>query len=118
MIKTYSATRSTYTYSPLRGFYQLEYNIVLLCLSSLQPCLRSKTPLAEHDHLITPNTEFLMAIIMAGDFPAAVLSEQTGGEGFCQVTVYTGEISPLIPHLYTCLPNRKKEKKGEKKDRE
>lgn len=115
MIKTYSATRSTYTYSSLRGFYQLEYNIVLLCLSSLQPCLRSKTPLAEHDHLITPNTEFLMAIIMAGDFPAAVLSEQTGGEGFCQVTVYTGEISPLIPHLYTCLPNRKKEKKGAKK---
>lgn len=97
MIKTSSTTRSTYTYGLLRAFYQLEYNIVLPCPGFLQLYLRSKTPLAEHDHLITPNTEFLIAIITAGHFPAAVLSEQTGGEGFCQVTVYTGEISLLIP---------------------
>lgn len=56
MIKTSSSTRSTYIYIPLWAFYQLECNIVLLYAMFL----RSKTSLAGHDHLITPNTEFLM----------------------------------------------------------
>lgn len=60
MIKTSSSTRSTYIYSPLRAFYQLECNIVQLCLLLFAMFLRAETLLAGHDHLIMPNTEFLM----------------------------------------------------------
>lgn len=59
-MKTSSSSRSTYMYSPLQAFYQLECNIVLLFPLLYAMLLRSKTLLAGHDHLITPNTEFLM----------------------------------------------------------
>lgn len=78
----------------------IRLNVILYCGAPVYALLlRSKTPLAGHDHLITPNTEFLMGRY-GSHSPAAVRSEQTGGIGFCQVTVYTGKIDLLIPHLY------------------
>lgn len=48
---------------------------------------------------------------MVCHFPAAVLSVQTGGMGFCQVNVCKGKISLRILHLYPVCQMKKKRKR-------
>lgn len=115
MIKTSSSTRSPYVKSSLQGFYQSECNIVPLCPLLCAMFLRSKTLLVGHNHLITPNTEFLMGHCGL-PFPPAVLWAQTGGMGFCRVTLHRQNMSTDALSI-SCLPPTPHPQKR-KKDRE
>lgn len=107
MIKT-SSTRSTYICSPLQAIYQLECNIVLRCPLLYAMFLRSKTLLAGHDHLIKPNTEFLMGhygrpFSGSGSVSANRWNRVLSGHLLQRQNISTDPLS------ISCLPNEKKQ---------
>lgn len=110
MIKTYSSTRPTYIYSPLPAFYQLECNIVPLCPpppSLLYVMfLGSKTLLAGHDHLIIPNTEFLMGHYSLPFSSSGSVSANRWNRVLSGHRLHGQNISTDPPSI-SCLPNEK-----------
>lgn len=95
-----------YLQSPSR---QVECNIVLRCPLLYAMFLRSKTLLAGHDHLITPNTEFLMGHYGRPFSGSGSVSANRWNRVLSGHRLHRQNISTDPPSI-SCLPNEKKQK--------
>lgn len=80
MIKTYSSTSSTYVYSPLQAFYQLECNIVLpLCPPLPTLIFLCSVPQLQHTTGRTRSSHYARYWIFNGSLRSAIFRQR-----FCQ----------------------------------